>query len=141
LEEYPGQRKEFLSPEAAKVLAGLVPGSSSLVERLSGAPLEEGIQVPGKINALLRQFRIANESRRALEAASRGGPNLAAINTFIGKSYEFDPQRARKGKDYEIKLLIAKMKSDRRRAMRKGSKAEVQRLTREIAKLQQEIMR
>lgn len=140
IEEFPGERKEFISPEAGQLLAN-VPGADALARLLFDAPIEEGVTVRGKTHHLLRQLRIVNEARRVSEAAVRGGPELAILNTLIGKSYEFDPQRARRGQDFEIKMQIAKLKGDVKRAQRRGKPSEVRRLMAEIRELQKGLTR
>lgn len=140
LEEYPGQRREFLSPEAGQILAG-IPGASALSKLLFGAPIEEGITVRGRTHNLMRQIRLINEIRRTSEAAARSGPGLALANTMVGKSYEFDPQRAMSYRDWTLKMTLGKLKRDLRKAMRAGKETEVVRLRRQIDEIQEELMR
>jgi hypothetical protein len=152
LEEIPGDRKEFLSPEAGQMLSG-VPGASAIAKLLFGAPLEEGIMARGRVapidepssllmaNSIMRQFRPVNEARRISEAAARGGPELALMNLLVGKSYEFNPDRARRGKDYQIKMQIGYLKSQLKKAQRRGKPSEIRRLMREINALQEELIR
>lgn len=121
LEDYPGQAKELLSPEAGKQVG-----------------LDEGLTTTGKLNHVLRSFRPINETRRVLEAAAKGGPSNALMQTALGKLYDVNPESQKGYRDRELKYQLQHLKSEMKQAQGRGKAGEVERLKKRIIALQKE---
>lgn len=127
LEEFEGQTRTLLSPEAGRVLAK-VPGADPVTRLLEAtlgravgavpAPLEEGIAVRGRAESALRQFRPISETRRLLETTARAGKAVGLSTSLIGKSYGMEPRRARDFLLLDKRRHLSKLKTDLSRALR-----------------------
>jgi hypothetical protein len=148
LEEYPGEPRSLLSPEAGR-LAAKVPGMdpvAQLLEQTVGrplgfvaSPLEQGIEVRGRTENILRAFRAVTETKRFLETSQRSGAALGAATTLVGKSYGVDPVRYASGKIWTTKRQLAMVKSSMNDALEKGQIEKARKEAERVRRIQLEL--
>jgi len=132
VESFPGEMRDFISPEAGKEYAK-IPGAKPIAESLAklgsgvgltvGSPLEEGVQVRGKLLQALSMFRVINELRRTGEVSARQGGKAAAVVTMLGKSFGYDPPRTKRSEVKKITNEMAEVKWAWKNALRDGKKS------------------
>jgi hypothetical protein len=150
LEEVPGETRNLLSPEAGR-LAAQAPGASEVDKLLKATfgdnpfigavqgPLEEGVQVRGRAENVLRQFRGINEIRRFLETSSRQGTTSGALAALLGKTYGFDPKRAKEFDLFARAKEIRFLQNEMRKAVRKGQTSKALELKQKIIDKRKEL--
>jgi len=96
-----------------------------------------GLNLPARVDHLLRQIRVFNEADRIIEAFGERGAVEGFARLLAGRTYPVDIKRQREWWDYAQGLRVSELKGLLRRAKKEGNDYNINVLENQIANLEE----